>query len=91
MLGELQQSTVSCRQRLESEPTRPMLVRLARQYRRPLITFYLAAPPRQGERGTDFRTLPSERSAERDALGDGVVRGIRSRQSMVWAPLEEEG
>ena len=77
-------------ERGEIEPTRPVLVNMARQYRRPLITFYLAAPPRRGDRGADFRTLPAERSEETDALIDALVRDIQSRQSMVRALLEEE-
>ena len=77
-------------ERGENEPTRPTLVKMARQYRRPLITFYLAKPPRRGDRGADFRTLPAERFAETDALIDALAREVRSRQSMVRALLEEE-
>ena len=32
----------------EVEPTRPLLVRMAKQYRRPLLTFYLASSPQKG-------------------------------------------
>ena len=74
----------------ETEPTGPMLIRMARQYRRPLITFYLPAPPRRGDRGADFRSLSAERSVETDALVDALVRDIRSRQSMIRALLEEK-
>jgi Zn-dependent peptidase ImmA (M78 family)/transcriptional regulator with XRE-family HTH domain len=74
----------------EEEPTRPLLVRMARQYRRPLLTFYLSAPPRQGERGQDFRTLPSEHSRRDDALVDALIRDVRARQAMVRALLEAE-
>lgn len=42
----------------EVEPSRSMLVKMAKQYRRPLLTFYMSAPPRKGDRGQDFRTLP---------------------------------
>ena len=41
----------------EVAPTRPMLVKMSKQYRRPLLCFYLSAPLRQGDRGQDFRTL----------------------------------
>ena len=44
----------------ETEPTRQMLVKMAKQYRRPLVTFYLSTPPAKGDRGADFRTLPSQ-------------------------------
>lgn len=74
----------------EQEPTRPLLVRMAKQYRRPLLAFYLSAPPRQGERGQDFRTLPPEHSRRDDALVDALIRDVRARQGMVRAVLEAE-
>ena len=37
------------------EPSRPLLLKMANQYRRPLLTFYLAAPPAKAARGEDFR------------------------------------
>ena len=77
-------------ERGETEPTRSLLVRMARQYLRPLIAFYLATPPRRGDRGTDFRMLPAGRFAETDALIDALVRDVLSRQSMVTALLREE-
>ena len=42
----------------ENEPTRPLLIKMAKQYRRPLLTFYLRSPPRKADRGADFRSLP---------------------------------
>ncbi len=77
-------------ERGESDPTRPILVKMARQYRRPLLTFYLNAPPRRDDRGPDFRTLPGERSSETDALIDALVRNLQSRQNLVRAVLEAE-
>ena len=77
-------------ERGEREPPRPILVRMAQHYRRPLLTFYLTAPPPRGDRGADFRTLPVARSAETDALIDALVRNVRSRQSMVRAALDAE-
>ena len=74
----------------DKEPTRPQLVKMAEQYRRPLLTFYLSRPPARGDRGVDFRTLPDGRSSRDDALLDALVRDIRARQSMVRALLEEE-
>lgn len=75
----------------EREPSRPLLVRMAKQYRRPLLTFYLPAPPRLGERGEDYRTLPPEHSRAQDAVLDALIRDVRARQEMVRAALEEEG
>ena len=77
-------------ERGEEEPTRPVLVRMARHYRRPLLAFYLAAPPPRGDRGADFRTLPVARSSRMDGLIDALVRDVRSRQRMVRALLEAE-
>lgn len=74
----------------EVAPTRPMLVKMSKQYRRPLLSFYLSAPPRQGDRGQDFRTLPAALAMIDNALVDAVVRDIRARQSLVRATLEEE-
>ena len=77
-------------ERGEEEPTRPVLVRMARHYRRPLLAFYLAAPPPRGDRGADFRTLPVAQSSRMDGLIDALVRDVRSRQRMVRALLEAE-
>ena len=74
----------------QKEPSRPQLVRMAGQYRRPLLTFYLSKPPQTGKRGVDFRTLtPSDRSSD-EALLDALIREIRARQSMVRVMLEED-
>lgn len=74
----------------DSEPTRPMLVKMAKQYRRPLLTFYMSGPPRKGDRGEDFRTLSKDHSPSADVLLDTLIRDIRARQSMVRAVIEDE-
>ena len=74
----------------EIEPTRPMLVKMAKHYRRPLLTFYLSVPPRRGDRGQDFRTLPENHSTTADSLLDALIRNVSARQSMVRAVLEDE-
>lgn len=74
----------------EVAPSRPMLVKMSKQYRRPLLSFYLSAPPRRGDRGQDFRTLPAAFAMTDNALVDAIVRDIRTRQSLVRATLEEE-
>ena len=74
-----------------TSPTRPTLVKMAKQYRRPLLTFYLSAPPPKADRGTDFRSLPSgEYSAADDALVDTLIREMQARQSMLRAALEDD-
>ena len=77
-------------ERGEDAPTRPVLVRMAQHYRRPLLAFYLSAPPPRADRGADFRILTTVRSSETDALIDALVRNVRSRQQMVRAALEAE-
>ena len=72
------------------EPSRPQLLKMAAQYRRPLITFYLSKPPGQTGRGADFRTQRDERLPHTEGQLDALVRDIRARQSMVRAVLEDE-
>lgn len=74
----------------EVEPTRPMLVKMAKAYRRPLVTFYMSRPPVKGDRGEDFRTLPEDYTEKADAILDTLLRDVRARQSMVHAVLEDE-
>lgn len=74
----------------DTAPTRPMLVKMAKQYRRPLLTFYLAAPPRRGDRGQDFRILPEDHSPTDEALLDALIRGVQARQSLVRSAILDE-
>ncbi len=74
----------------EKEPSRPMLLKMAKQYRRPLLTFYMSEPPRKGNRGQDFRTLPDGYTDSDDALLDALIRDVQARQSMVRAIMEDE-
>ena len=72
------------------DPSRSVLLRMSQQYRRPLITFYLSKPPRKGDRGTDFRTLPADRSPKDEAILDALIRDVQARQSLVRAAMEDE-
>jgi Zn-dependent peptidase ImmA (M78 family) len=73
----------------EVEPSRSLLSRMAKQYRRPLVTFYMSAPPRKGDRGEDFRNVP-DRHTDAEGLVDALVRDVRARQSMVRSVLADE-
>jgi len=73
----------------EVQPTRPQLLKMAQHYRRLLVTFYMSAPPRKGDRGEDFRNVP-DRHTDAEALVDALVRDIRARQSMVRAVLIDD-
>lgn len=72
----------------EETPSRPLLLKMAKQYRRPLVTFYLPVPPRKGDRGQDFRTLPEDRSVTSDALLDALIRDVKARQAAVRSLIE---
>ena len=64
------------------------LQKAASLYRRPLIAFYLAAPPARGERGEDFRSSKTA-SARENATLDALLRDVRARQQMVREVIEE--
>ena len=69
------------------DPPRSLLVKMAQAYHRPLLVFYLSEPPKTGDRGQDFRTLPgTERfNPELDAL----IRDIKGRQGLIRSMLED--
>lgn len=73
-----------------ARPSRPMLVKMAKQYRRPLLVFYLTQPPRQGDRGQDFRTLPQDHAPEEEALLDALIRDVQARQSLIRSAMLDE-
>lgn len=73
----------------EGVVSRPVLLKMAKIYRRPLVSFYLDEPPTRGDRGEDFRTLP-DRHTGGEPLVDALVRDIRSRQAVVRAVQVEE-
>ena len=57
----------------EDEPTRALLVKMAKHYRRPLLTFYMSNVPERGDRGEDFRTCllytsPSPRDRQKSRM-----------------------
>jgi len=64
------------------QPSRTLLLRMAQKYRRPLLTFYLSAPPPKGNRGEDFRSVP-DKQTESEPLVDVLVRDVRARQAMI--------
>lgn len=68
---------------------RPLLLKMSKLYRRPLLTFYMSAPPRKGDRGQDFRTLPDRESGNKSLI-DALVRDVRARQFIVRSILEDE-
>lgn len=74
----------------EKVPSRPLLLRMAKLYRRPLLTFYLEKPPLTGDRGEDFRTLPDQFAAIENAYIDVLIREVKARQSLIRETLIDE-
>lgn len=72
------------------EPSRSLLGKMAKHYKRPLITFYMSQAPRKGDRGEDFRTLPETYDPLQDANVDALIRNVRARQKLVRELLEED-
>ncbi|MBU1698492.1 MAG: XRE family transcriptional regulator [Proteobacteria bacterium] len=70
-------------------PSRSMLLRMSKTYRQPILTFYLDKPPRIGDRGEDFRTLP-DHFEEENAYVDVLIRDIKARQSIARETLIDE-
>ncbi len=77
-------------ERGQDSPTRALLVKMAKQYRRPLVVFYLGAPPRTTDRGEDFRTTLVSAPRDDEPLLDALMRDVLARQSLIRAALEAE-
>lgn len=67
-----------------------MLSKMARQYHRPLLTFYLSRPPGRGDWGKDFRAPVADRSARDEALLDALVRNVQARQGLLRSAMLDE-
>ena len=74
----------------EDSPTRAMLSKMAKQYHRPLLTFYLAQPPRRGTWGRDFRAPGAHRSTRDEALLDALVRNVQARQGLLRSAMLDD-
>ena len=73
----------------ERNPSRRQIVNMSEKYRRPLLTFYLLAPPDVSDKGQDFRTLPVEQTVENEGILDALLRNVHARQGLVRAAMEE--
>ena len=73
----------------KEEPSRSVLLNMARAYHRSLLVFYLSEPPRTGDRGQDFRRAPGTQAPEYDPTLDALIRDIRGRQGVVKDLLEQ--
>lgn len=71
-------------------PSRPLLLKMSKTYRQPLLTFYLDRAPRIGDRGEDFRTLPDDHTTTENVYVDVLIRNIRARQSTIREALIDQ-
>lgn len=71
-------------------PSRTVLVKMATVYHRPLLTFYLATPPRPGDKGHDFRSLPHDSRPHDEPLLDALIRDVRARQSLMRSAILDD-
>jgi Zn-dependent peptidase ImmA (M78 family) len=70
-------------------PSSSVLERMAQQYHRPLLTFYMPEVPRPADIGQDFRTLPDEGDPSNVLLAT-LLRDVKARQSLVRDTLEDD-
>ena len=74
----------------EKFPTRKQLFRIAKVFRRPLVTFYLETPPIKDNRNKDFRLTNDYITQQDRGILEVLVRNIRARQDMVAQIIIEE-
>lgn len=74
----------------DEQPTRALLLKMAKQYRRSLLIFYLSDIPQKGDRGEDYRRLPDEFPVEENALVDALVRDVKVRQGIVRSAMDDD-
>lgn len=74
----------------EKLPTHRELDKLAKLYRRPLITFYMTKPPAPAKTGEDFRRPTAEVTRRDNAILETLVRDVRARQELIRDVLEDD-
>ena len=74
----------------ERPPTRAMLSRMAKQYHRPLVAFYLSQPPPPANWGRDFRAPSTDRSARDEAVLNALVRNVQARQGLLRSAMLDD-
>lgn len=73
----------------DGSPSPALLRKMAQQYHRPLLTFYMAEPPVAAELGQDFRTLPDQSNPSNVLLAT-LLRDVKARQALVREALEDD-
>ena len=77
-------------ERGEDIPTPSILRRMAKEYRRPAVTFYLEDIPEESNYGTDFRVRAIEYTPKEKAHVSALLRYAKSSQQLIRATLELE-
>lgn len=73
-----------------ASPSRSTLSKMASQYKRPLLTFYLPNIPVRADKGEDFRSLAEGLSIQENSQIEALVRNIKVRQGLIKSALIEE-
>lgn len=71
-------------------PSDALLAKMAAAYHRPLVTLYMAEPPRPADRGEDFRTMKTSIATQEAARLEALVRDVQTRQSILRDMMEDE-
>lgn len=74
----------------QAAPTRTQAENLAKAYYRPVLTFYLRAPPAQAKQIPDFRAIGDHPAAHGGNILAALVRRMRARQMEVVELLTED-
>lgn len=74
----------------KKKPSRPQLLKMSHQYRKPLLSLYMREPPTDADRGKDFRTLPDGLAREDNVFLDVLIRDVQARQSLLRETLIQE-
>lgn len=74
----------------ERAPSGAQLSKMAAAYHRPLLSLYMAEPPRPADRGEDFRMMRAPIARQEAAWLDALVRDVRTRQSILRDMMEDE-
>jgi len=74
----------------EEIPSESILLRMAKVYRRPAVTFYLEDIPAEANYGADFRGRKKEYTDKDQALVNALLRYAKSSQQLIRTTLELE-
>ena len=74
----------------DANPTTSRLLKMAKVYRRPVLTFYMDYIPRAPDLGADFRGLTEEPTSRERALVEALLQSAKASQQLIRSTLELE-